>query len=163
MKPKYFKDFTQEEIIKILNENKRKEKEDKEKFRKQRNELLLKNLLLENKKSKSKSKSKSKAKQKSFQDFYQECIKGKYIPEDTPKFLKAPLLKAKKLYEKGILLEKSTLANFAEMFIIKGVPGLVPLKYFKEKAPQIKDFLRKSPKNKVRMLLVCLMKREISI
>ena len=77
--------------------------------------------------------------------------------------MKASLLKAKKLYEKGILLEKSTLANFAEMFIIKGVPGLVPLKYFKEKASQLKYFLRKYPKNKVRMLLVCLMQREISI
>ena len=161
LKPKYFKDFTQEEIIKIINENKRKEKKDKEKFRKQRNELLLKNLLLENKKTK-KSKSKSKSKPKSFQDYYQECIKGKDIPEDTPEFLKKPLLKAKKLYEKGIILEKSTLANFAEMYVIEGVPVLLPLEYFKIKAPQIKDFLRKYPKTKVRMLLVCLMQKDIN-
>ena len=49
------------------------------------------------------------------------------------------------------------------MFIIEGVPGLVPLKYFKEKAPQLKDFLRKYPKNKVRLLSVCLMQRDVSI
>ena len=36
MKPKYFKDFTREELIKIINENKRKEKKEKEKLRKQR-------------------------------------------------------------------------------------------------------------------------------
>ena len=29
MKPKYLKDFTQEELIKIINENKRKEKKRK--------------------------------------------------------------------------------------------------------------------------------------
>ena len=39
MKPKYFKDFTQEELIKIINENKRKEKKEKEELKKQRSEL----------------------------------------------------------------------------------------------------------------------------
>ena len=78
MKPKYFKDFTREELIKIINENKIKEKKGKEELRKQRNELLLKNFLLENKitKAKAKSKAKSKAKQelkpKYFKNFTQE-------------------------------------------------------------------------------------------
>ena len=30
MKPKYLKDFTQEELIKTINENKRKERKEKE-------------------------------------------------------------------------------------------------------------------------------------
>ena len=76
MKPKYFKDFTQEELIKIINENKIKEKKEKEELRKQRNELLLKKFLLENKITKAKAKAKSKAKRelkpKYFKDFTQE-------------------------------------------------------------------------------------------
>ena len=57
-------------------------------------------------KSKPKSKPKPKSKSKSFQHYYQECIKGKDIPEDAPKYFKKALLKAKKEYEKGIILEK---------------------------------------------------------
>ena len=34
MKPKYFKDFTQEELIKIINENKIKEKQKKRRIKK---------------------------------------------------------------------------------------------------------------------------------
>ena len=89
------------------------------------------------------NKRKSKSKSKSFQHYYQECIKGKDIPKDAPDYLKKALLKAKKEYEKGIILEKSALANFAEKFNIKGIPKLLPIEFFKEKAPQIKDFLRK--------------------
>ena len=66
-----------------------------------------------------------------------------------------------KEYEKGIILEKSALANFAEKFVIEGIPGLIPLKYFEEKAPQIKDFLRNHRNTKVRMILVCEMERQI--
>ena len=39
MKPKYLKDFTQEEILKFMNEYKIKRKKEKVKLRKQRNEL----------------------------------------------------------------------------------------------------------------------------
>ena len=60
-----------------------------------------------------------------------------------------------KEYEKGIILEKSALANFAEEYIIEGIPGLIPIKYFEEKASQIKVFLRKHRNTKVRMLMVC--------
>ena len=71
-------------------------------------------------KFKSKSKPKPKSKSKSFQHYYQECIKGKDIPEDAPKYFKKALLKAKKEYEKGIILEKSGLYGFAEKYDIKG-------------------------------------------
>ena len=50
MKPKYIKDFTQEELIKIINENKKKEKKIKEKLKKQRNKLLIKTYLWVNEK-----------------------------------------------------------------------------------------------------------------
>ena len=65
-----------------------------------------------------------------------------------------------KEYEKGITLEKSALANFAEKYVIEGIPGLIPIKYFEEKAPQIKDFLRNHRNTKVRMLMVCEMEKQ---
>ena len=76
MKPKYFKDFTREELIKIINENKIKEKKEKEELRKQRNELLLKIFLLENKitKAKAKLKAKSKAKQELKPKYYENTV-----------------------------------------------------------------------------------------
>ena len=100
---------------------------------------------------------KSKPKPKSFQDYYQECIKGKDIRKDAPEYFKKALKKAKKEYEKGIILEKSALANFAEKYIIEGKPGVFPLDYLAEKAYKIKDFLRKYRNTKVRLLLVCKM------
>ena len=112
-------------------------------------------------KPKSKSKSKSKQKKKDCDDYYQECIKGKDIPEDAPEYFKKALEKAKKEYEKGIILEKSALANFAEKYIIEGLPGIMPIEYFREKAPQIKDFLRNHRNTKVRMILVCEMEKQI--
>ena len=116
-------------------------------------------------KSKSKPKFKPKPKPKpksiSFQDYYQECIKGKDIPKATPFYLKKALKKAEKEYEKGIILEKSALANFSEKYNIEGKPGVLPLDYFGEKADQMKDFLRNYRNTKVRMILVCLMENQI--
>ena len=66
-----------------------------------------------------------------------------------------------KEYEEGIILEKSALANFAEKYVIKGLPGLIPIEYFREKAPQIKDFLRNHRNTKMRMILVSEMEKQI--
>ena len=60
MKPKYLKDFTQEELIKIINENKIKENKIKEKLKKQRNKLLIKKYLGVNEKKSKKTKAKPK-------------------------------------------------------------------------------------------------------
>ena len=70
-------------------------------------------------------------------------------------------MKAKKVYKKGIILEKSGLANFDEKYIIKGEPGLLPQAYFEEKEEQIIYFLRNYKNIKVKMILVCLMERQI--
>ena len=111
-------------------------------------------------KPKSKPKPKSKQKIKTFDDYFQECIKNKTIPKDTPHYLRKALERAIKEYEKGIILEKSALANFAEKYIIKGLPRLKPIDYFEEKASQIKDFLRKYRNTKVKLLLVCEMEKQ---
>ena len=108
-------------------------------------------------KFKTKSKSKSKPTPKSFQDYYQECIEGKDIPKDAPEYLKKALLKAKKEYEKGIILEKSGLNGFAKKYEIEGTPGVIPIDFFKEKVSLIKDFLSNNQNTKVKMILVCMM------
>ena len=82
---------------------------------------------------KSKSKPKPKSKQKSFQDYYQECIEGKDIPKDAPEYLKKALLKAKKEYEKGIILIKSGLKGFAEKYVIKSSSTILPKEFFEKK------------------------------
>ena len=114
-------------------------------------------------KPKSKSKLKSKQKIKTFNDYFQECIINKTIPKDTPHYLKKALERAIKEHEKGTILEKSALANFAEKYVIEGIPRLLLIKYFEKKAPQIKDFLRNHRNTKVRMLLVCEMEKQNNI
>ena len=112
-------------------------------------------------KSKPKPKSKSKQKIKTFDEYFQECIKNKTIPKDTPHYLKKALERAMKEYNKGIKHEKSALTNFAEKYVIDGKPGLTPLQFFAEKVSQLKDFLRNHRNIKVRMLLVCEMEQQI--
>ena len=112
-------------------------------------------------KPKSKSKSKSKQKIKTFDEYFQECIKNKTIPKDTPHYLKKALERAMKEYDKGIKHEKSALSNFAEKYVIDGKPGFTPLQYFAKIVSQLKDFLRNHRNIKVRMILICLMERQI--
>ena len=114
-------------------------------------------------KSKPKPKPKPKQKIKTFDDYFQECIKkNKSILKDTPEYLKKALERAMKEYDKGIKHEKSALENFAEKYVIDGKPGITPFKYFAEKASQLKEFLRNHRNIKVRMILVCIMEKQIS-
>ena len=52
-------------------------------------------------KPKSKSKPKPKQKIKTFDGYFQECIKNKSIPKDTPEYLKKALERAMKEYDNG--------------------------------------------------------------
>ena len=162
--------LSQDELNKIFKE----EYEKNRKLKKERSINLIKKLQKQNEKlSQVKSKSKSipkpkpkfkpkyKQKIKTFNEYFQECIKNKTIPKDTPHCLKKALERAMKEYEEGIILEKSALTNFAEKYVIEGLPGIIPIEYFREKAPQMKDFLRNHRNTKVRMILVCEMERQI--
>ena len=63
--------------------------------------------------------------------------------QDTPAYLKkAPLERAMREYEVGIKREKSALDNFAEKYIIDEKLEIIPIDYFGEKAPQLKEFFR---------------------
>ena len=60
-------------------------------------------------KPKIKSKPKNKSKRKSFDEYFQECIKNQKIPKDTPPYLKKALERALKEYnvEPLVILLKS--------------------------------------------------------
>ena len=97
-------------------------------------------------KSKSKPKSKPKAiKTKTFEEYFQDCIKNKTIPPDTPSYLRKALERALKEYDQGIEKEKSSLDGFANKYIVKGKTNITPFEFFKSKSTYLKDFLRVCP------------------
>ena len=61
-----------------------------------------------------------------FEEYFQECIKNKTIPPDTPSYLRKSLERALKEYDQGIIKEKSALDEFANKYIIKGESGMTP-------------------------------------
>ena len=65
-------------------------------------------------------KTKTKPKTKTFDEYFQECIKNKTIPPDTPSYLRKALVRALKEYNQGIKKEKSALDEFANKYIVKG-------------------------------------------
>ena len=149
---------------KKLRQEKKKEKliEVYKKLQKQ-NEKLRQEKSKPNPKTKPKPNPKPKQKIKTFDEEFQECIKNKTIPKDTPEYLKKALERAMKEYDNGIKHEKSGLENFAEKYVIDGKPKIIPFKYFAEKATQIKEFLRNHRNIKVRMILVCIMEKYESV
>ena len=62
-----------------------------------------------------------------------------------------------KEYNVGTKHGKSARNNFAEKYSIDGKPNIFPNEFFKEKAPQIKTFLRYHRNIKVRFLMTCIM------
>ena len=113
----------------------------------------------ENIKKEWKKKSKPK-KIKSFDEYFQECIKNKKIPEDTPPYFREALERAIKEHNQGLVKEKSALDEFAKKHIIKGEPGITPLEFFGNKITILKDFLRNHRNIKVKFVLVCMMEKE---
>ena len=97
---------------------------------------------------------------KTFEDYFEECIKNKKIPKDTPSYLRKALERAIKEYDQGIEIEKSALNEFAKKYIIKGEPGILPDQFFRNKKHVIKDFLRNHRNNKVRFVLESMMEKK---
>ena len=139
------------------NQNKKLRQEKKEELIQVYKKLQKQNEKLRQEKSKPKPKPKQKI--KTFDEYFQECIKNKSFPKDTPEYLKKALQRAMKEYDDGIKHEKSALKHFAEKYIIDGKPKIIPFKFFAEKATQIKEFLRNHRNVKVRMILVCIMEK----
>ena len=110
-------------------------------------------------KPKLKPKSKPKSNPKSFEEYFQDCIKNKTIPPDTPSYLRKALERALREYDQGIEKEKSSLDEFANKYIVKGRTDVTPFEFFKSKAAYLKEFLRNHRNIKVRFVLVCLMEK----
>ena len=72
--------------------------------------------------------------------------------------MKKALERAIREYEQGIEKEKSSLANFANKYVIKAKSGLMPDDFFISKYPYLKEFLHKHRQIKVKFVLVTLMK-----
>ena len=70
---------------------------------------------------------------KTFDDYFEECIKNKKIPKDSPSYLKKALERAMKEYDVGIKHEKSALENFVDNYVIEEEPGVMPFYYSKQK------------------------------
>ena len=124
------------ELKKLVHEkyeqNKKLRQEKKEELIQEYKKLQKQNEKLRQEKSKPKPKSKSKPKQKikTFNEHFQECIKNKSIPKDTPEYLKKALERTMKEYDNGIKREKSALKNFAEKYVIGGKSKIIPFKFF---------------------------------
>ena len=97
---------------------------------------------------------------KTFEDYFEECIKNKKIPKDTPSYLRKALERAIKEYDQGIEIEKSALDGFAKKHLIKGEVGITPFQFFRNKKTLLKDFLRNHRNIKVRFVLVCKMEEK---
>ena len=105
-----------------------------------------------------KKKSKSKIKKiKTFDEYFEECIKNKEIPKDTPPYFRKALKRAIKEYDQGIEKEKSAFENFAVKYIIRGAPGISPVEFFNRVYKTLEDFFTNHRNIKFGMVLVCLM------
>ena len=133
--------FSLEDLKKIISKEKQevkknyKELEEKRKLIEKYKKLTeIKNKIkqgkVKSKVVKKKNKPKVVKKLKTFEDYFEECIKNKKIPKDTPSYLRKALERAIDEYSEGIEMEKSSLDAFAQKFIIKGKPNVLPEQFF---------------------------------
>ena len=94
------------------------------------------------------------AKVKTFDEYFQECIKNKKIPPDKSSYFRKALERAIKEYDQGITKEKSALDEFGNKYIVNGESGITPFEFFRSKSTYLKDFLRNHRNIKVRFVLV---------
>ena len=97
---------------------------------------------------------------KTFEDYFEECIKNKKIPKDTPPYLREALERVLREYQQGIVIEKSSLNGFAKKYIIKGKSGVLPNQFFIDKYPIIKEFLKNHRNTKVKFVLDVIMEKK---
>ena len=101
----------------------------------------------------------SKKKIKSFEEYFEECIKNKKIPKDTPLYFREALERAMLEYDQGIEKEKSALEDFANKYIIEGIPGLIPHDFLDVKYKNLIDFFTYHRNIKAKLVLVCIMEK----
>ena len=77
---------------------------------------------------------------KTFDEYFEECIKNRKIPKDTPSYLREALERAILEYDQGLKKEKSAFEDFAVKYVIRGIPGLTPTQFFERINKTLKDF-----------------------
>ena len=99
---------------------------------------------------------------KTFDEYFEECIKNREIPKDTPSYLREALERAIfEHYDLGLKKEKSAFENFVVKYIIDGEPGLTPVEYFNKLYDNLENFLKYHRNIKFGMVLICLMEQQI--
>ena len=101
-----------------------------------------------------------KTKIKTFDEYFEECIKNKKIPKDTPPYLREALERALHEYDQGLEKEKSALEGFANKYIIQGIPGLTPEQFYERINKTLRDFFTYHRNIKLNMILVCIMEKQ---
>ena len=96
---------------------------------------------------------------KTFDEYFEECIKNKKIPKDTPPYLREALERAMLEYNQGLVKEKSALSGFANKYVIEGIIGLKPIQYFKNVEKTLLDFLTYHKNIKFRLILVGILEK----
>ena len=102
-----------------------------------------------------------KKKIKTFEEYFEECIKNRQIPPDTPTYMRKALERAMIEYDQGLIKEKSALEDFANKYVIKGEPGFTVDEFFRDKMEILKNFLVYHQNIKFKMILVCLMEKHL--
>ncbi|CAH3172567.1 unnamed protein product [Porites lobata] len=100
-------------------------------------------------------------KKKTFQEYFDECIKNRKIPEDTPPYLKKAIQKALKQYDEKIVETKTALDEFAKQYVIEGDPNLTPDQFFEKHKNLIEIFFKKNKNIKANFVLVCDMQQPL--
>ena len=111
------------------------------------------------KKYKKKKVTSKKKKIKTFDEYFEECIKNKEIPKDTPDYLRKALEQAMREYGQGLVKEKSSLAGFANKYVIEGIFGLDPIDYFDSINDALVYFFTYHRNIKFKLVLVCMMEK----
>ena len=94
---------------------------------------------------------------KTFEEYFEECIKNKKIPKDTPNYLRKALERAMYEHEQGIKIEKSALNEFAVKHVFEGIPGISPVEYLSRVHATLEEFFTNHRNIKFKMVLICLM------
>ena len=102
-----------------------------------------------------------KSKPKTFQEYFDECIKNRKIPEDTPPHFRKALEKVLKQYKSKIIKTKSALDNSVNQYQLHGDPNLTPDQFFNKNKKKIINFLRNNKNKKVNFVLLCNMQQPL--
>ena len=102
---------------------------------------------------------------KTFKEYYEECIKNKKIPKDTPNYFREALEQAIREHEyeneENLVKEKSSLNGFANKYVIEGIFGVNLIQFFKTIENTLIDFLNNHKNIKFRLVLVCILEKQI--